>query len=239
MYINGAASTIAIDLQSADVRRAAEALYDLLVDCLAHPEDWHLSSISREEYVSRIYQFNLKALRVGNLLDGLANTPLQHIITDIHHPSGIQPESIDLMSSTAVLEHFLNFKTAAKQLHSLMSPGGIACHAIDLMDHRMYNQPNKYNWWSFLAEEENWSDGSTNRLRTSEIRSLLESAGFEILRYDGTQQAELPADFGKRFKGRFSKMSEEELCVTRVDCVLRKPRNTKEIALEIGISKSA
>ncbi len=102
MYINGAASTIAVDLKAADVRRAAEALYDLLVDCLAHPRDWHLSSISEQEYFNRIHQFDLKALRSGDLVDGLADTPLQHIIGDIRD-IGIQAESIDLMSSTAVL----------------------------------------------------------------------------------------------------------------------------------------
>jgi hypothetical protein len=104
-----------------------------------------------------------------------------------------------------------------------MSPGAIACHAIDLKDHRVYVQPEKYSWWSFLAEEESWSDGHTNRLRATEIRHLLEKIGFEILRYDGTERGDLPADIRKSFKGRFSSMSEEELSITRVDCVLRKP----------------
>jgi len=228
MYINGATSTIAVDMQEANRARAAEALYDLLVDCLAHPQDWRLSSICKEEFFDRIGRFNLKALRLGDLNDGLADTPLRYVIGDIRDV-GIQPESIDLMSTTAVLEHFLDFETAAKQLFSFMSAGAIACHAIDLKDHRAYAQPEKYSWWSFLAEEESWSDSHTSRLRSTEIRHLLEKTGFEILRYDGTERGDLPADIRNSFKGRFSSMSEEELSITRVDCVLRKPAQQRVV----------
>jgi hypothetical protein len=67
MYINGAAATIATDVDGSDKKRAAEALYDLLQDCLVNPDSWHWSSLTREEYLTRLHNFNFKALCEGDL----------------------------------------------------------------------------------------------------------------------------------------------------------------------------
>jgi SAM-dependent methyltransferase len=157
MYINGADSAIATDLSPLkNNRRTAEALYDLLLQCLAHPDDFHLTQISREEYFSRIYTFNLKALKKGELINGLANIPIRHIVTSIYEPE-ILPETIDIISSRAVLEHLLEFEKACSQMYSLMKSGGIGIHFVDFVDHRAYKS-SEYHYWSFLAEEdEEWS----------------------------------------------------------------------------------
>jgi len=223
MYINGASSAIATDLKNTDKKRAAEALYDLLLDCLAHPEDWHWSGLSRDDYLKRIYSFNLKVLREGDLDAGIAAVPIKHVITNIYEPA-IQPDSIDVMSSRAVLEHFLDFELACKKLYSLMSTDSIAYHNIDLVDHRGYDESLNHHWWSFLAEDENWSGDSCNRLRSSEIREYFEKTGFEILSYDDRERHEMPAGFRGKLKGRFKKMSDEELSIMRIACVLRKTK---------------
>ena len=115
----------------------------------------------------------------------------------------------------------MNFDVAVNRLFALMRKGGVACHRIDLVDHRSYVSSD-YHYWSFLAEDDEWSDGLVNRLRSSEIRTSVESAGFEILRYDERIE-EMPKDFIKQVKGRFREMTEEELSITGVFCVLRKP----------------
>jgi hypothetical protein len=223
MYINGVSSAIATDLRDTDRKRAAEALYDLLLDCLAHPEDWHWSALSRDDYLERIYSFNIKALREGDLNAGIAAVPIKHVVTNIYEPA-IQTESIDLMSSRAVLEHFLDFELACKKLYSLMSADSVAYHKIDLVDHRGYDESLNYHWWSFLAENEQWSGDAGNRLRSSEIREYFEKTGFEILSYDDKERAEMPIDFRKKLKGRFAEISDEELSIIRIACVLRKPK---------------
>ena len=75
------------------------------------PEDWHWSFLNRDDYLARIYSFDLKALREGDLDTGLANVPIKHIVTNIYKPA-IKSGSIDIMSSRAVLEHFLDFELA-------------------------------------------------------------------------------------------------------------------------------
>lgn len=102
-----------------------------------------------------------------------------------------------------------------------MRKGGVACHVIDLVDHRAYISSD-YHFWSFLAEEEDWSDGLVNRLRSCEIRPHFERAGFEILCYENRIR-EMPKGFMKQVAGRFREMTEEELSATTVFCVLRKP----------------
>lgn len=220
MYINGAASTIATDVHDSDKKRAAEALYDLLQDCLADPDSWHWSSLSRKEYLTRIQNFNFKALREGNLEAGLASVPLKHIVTSIYEPS-IPAGTIDIMSSRAVLEHFLDFEKACHKLWALMSPGSMAYHLIDLVDHRSYVSL-EYNQWSFLAEDEQWSDGVCNRLRASEIYEYFERTGFEVRAYDVTKKAEMPIEFRKKLKGRFASMSDEELNTLQIACLIEK-----------------
>jgi len=220
MYLNGARSTIALDLNDGNQQRAAEALADLMVDCLSFPEKWHWSGIGRTDFLQRAHQFGLNALREGRLEEGLAGLPLRHIVTDIHNPI-LEEDSIDQMSSRAVLEHFLDFGVAVERMFVLMRHGGVAYHNIDLVDHRTYKDP-RYHWWSFLAEGEDWSDGLVNRLRSCEIRPHFERVGYEVLRYENII-GKMPAGFLRQVVGRFREMPEEELNVTGVCCVLRKP----------------
>lgn len=220
MYINGAASTIATDVEDSDSKRAAEALYELLLDCLVNPDSWHWSSLAREEYLTRVQNFDFKALREGDLQVGLASVPLEHIVTSIYEPT-IPLGTIDIMSSRAVLEHFLDFEMACHKLRALMAPAGVAYHLIDLDDHRAYGST-QYHRWSFLAEDEQWSDGLCNRLRASEIREYFERADFEIIAYDLIKKAEMPMGFRKQLKGRFASMSDEELNCTQVSCLIKK-----------------
>lgn len=220
MYLNGARSTLGLDLHRSDARRAAEALADLLKECLAFPDRWHWSPLPRAEFLARIRHFDLAALSMGNLEKGLGDLPLKTCITDIHNPA-LSEGSFDIMSSRAVLEHFLDFGRAVERIYALLRPGGVASHVIDIVDHRAYDGPN-HHFWSFLAEEESWSDGVVNRLRSCEIRPHFERAGFEIQRYDTTAE-KMPDGFRAQVKGRFTAMTDEELNITTVHCIIRKP----------------
>jgi hypothetical protein len=220
MFLNGSRSTISLDLQDSNKQRAAEALADLLCDCFFCSDRWNWNCVDTSDYLSRLQRFDLLALQQGRLDDGLAGLPMRHIVTDIHDPI-LEEGSIDLMTSRAVLEHFLDFDIAVDRFFALMGEGGIACHHIDLVDHRAYANSD-YHRWSFLAENENWSDGLVNRLRSNEVKTSFERAGFEILRWEN-RIGEMPEGFMKQIAGRFREMTEEELSATGVFCVLRKP----------------
>jgi len=218
-YLNGAAHTLSTDLFPAEERRASEALSDLLWDCFCSMDKWCWSG-NLVQFRERLGEFDIPALRSGSLKTGTAKVPMRHVVTDIHSPS-LQPNSIDLMSSRAVLEHFLDFGTAVRRLYDLMRPGGVAAHVIDIIDHRHYNDPEAFHYFSFLAEGDDWSDGLVNRLRSSEIKSHFQQAGFEILKYEEIR-SEMPAGFSDKIAGRFRAMSLEELSVTGIKCVLKK-----------------
>lgn len=218
-YLNGAAQTLSTDLYPADEHRAAEALSDLLWDCFADPQKWCWSG-NVSEFRARLGEFDITALKAGDLKNGVSSLPMRHVVTDIHSPS-LQPNSIDLMSSRAVLEHFLDFGTAVRGLFDLMRSGGVAAHVIDIIDHRHYNDPQAYHYFSFLAEGDDWSDGLVNRLRSSEIKKHFLEAGFQILKYEELR-SEMPAGFKDKIAGRFKGMALDELCVTGIKCVLKK-----------------
>jgi hypothetical protein len=120
------------------------------------------------------------------------------------------------MPSRAVLEHCLDFEAAARCLFALMRKGGVAYHVIDLVDHPAYEDAG-YHWWSFLAEDESWSDGLVNRLRSCEIRPYLENAGFEVLRYE-TQMGKMPGGFRQHLKGA-SEISQKRSSTRQVSSV--------------------
>ncbi len=220
MFLNGAAAAIALDIEKTSKARAAEALADLLEDCICFPNRWNWSGTAPTAFMTRVGAFNLEALAAGRLEEGLCKVPIRHVVTDIHN-TDIEVDAIDVMTSRAVLEHFMNFETAAQRLYDLMRKGGVACHHIDLVDHRAYVNT-AFHHWSFMAENEGWSDGLINQLRACEIRPLLEKAGFEILRYD-LRRGRMPPGFMNQVKGRYRTMSEEELSVTGIFCVLKKP----------------
>ncbi len=238
MYLNGAESTLGLDLENAPEQRAAEALFDLLCDCLAFPDRWHWSDLPRAEFLRRLAMFDLAALEAGNLKAGVARTPMRHCVTDIHSPA-LAEASFDIMTSRAVLEHFLDFGVAADRMFKLLKPGGVAFHLIDLVDHRAYGSKH-HHFWSFLAENENWSDGLTNRLRSCEIRPHFERVGFEIIEYRNTRGS-MPAGFRKHLSARFQKMSDEELSTTSVQCVLRRPAvcNSRQLPIEDTSAQAA
>jgi hypothetical protein len=220
MFLNGVGSTISLDLEHSDHVRAAEALYDLLADCIVFPEKWHWSGGSTEAFLAGVRRFNLEALKQGKLVDGISHLPMGYAVTDIHSPQ-IEPDSIDVMTSRAVLEHFLDFGTAVERLFSIMAPGGVAFHSIDLVDHRAYKSKD-FHYWSFLSEGPDWSDGVCNRLRSKEIRPVLEKAGFEIASYK-EKTSDMPEGFISHVSPHFlDKMTPEELEVIGVECVIRK-----------------
>jgi hypothetical protein len=221
LLLNGAASTVALDRVKFDLARAAEALFDLLTDCLIDPDSWHWRDGSRGDFLKRIEQFDLRALRAGDLERGIADVPMRLVSSELSD-CPIGEGSIDRMSSQAALEHFLDFERAISRLRSMMAPEGIAYHAIDLVDHRSYVDPQRYHWWSFLAEGSDWSDGLCNRLRYSEIRKKVEEAGFEILRFDGARRA-MPPGFESQIRGRFAEMPRDELETYGIECVIRNP----------------
>lgn len=221
MYLNGATETIAFDLvKYEDNKRASEAIYDLLANCALNPKKWIYTEVNESQFMNRIRSIDVDALRLGNLKEGLNNLPLKHIQGNIN-TTEFPDNSVDIVTSRSVLEHFLNFDIAIRNLYRFLNSNSFSFHSIDLVDHRAYRNPKKYNYWSFLCKPDDWTDNLCNRLRSSEIRTVFENVGFEVSEWNVKKHV-FPKNLRNSLKGRFRDMSDEELSITGVNCVLRK-----------------
>ena len=215
-YLNGAATLTALDIDDMAHSRAAVSLYDILAECALFPDDWHYSDISREEFLERIHHFDLRALNQGRLKDGLRNLPIEHVVGDVALCEGMDSR-FDVASSRVVLEHFMEFDKDNTKIFEMLKPGGIVAHKIDLSDHR---KKQGLHAFSFLAEE-NWT-GHTNRLRSSEIKATFENIGYELLVYE-TRSQSMPTGFENQLLKKYREMDRNDLEITEIDCVLRRP----------------
>lgn len=225
VYLNGAEATWSLDPCAADdVPRAAEALYDLLVDCAARPDFWHRSTLPRDDYFQRWRRFDLEKLRNGDLDGGIAGLPLRRAVCDIRQ-NPIPDASVHLLSSEAVLEHVAGMPAAAERLFAMMAPGGIAAHNVDVVDHRWYSAPGRYHKWSFMEEADcqpSLRACECNGLRCAEIVACFESAGFKTLQLNRIREP-LPPGLRDRLRGRYAALPDEELETVGFTCVLTRP----------------
>jgi SAM-dependent methyltransferase len=220
MYLNGMESCVAIDKRVSNNKRSAEALYDLLAACALEPKRWNMTSQNQDDYFNRLYSFNINALKNGDLNKGISKTPIIYVIGDLESIP-IANETIALASSRATLEHIFNFRRGMQEFYRIMKPGGVSFHSIDLTDHRAYKDPERFNMWSFLQEDKDWSDGLCNRLRAHEILEIARNVGFSInvLR---TESHEISSEILSSFSSIYSSMDVDELKTTSLVCVFRK-----------------
>jgi hypothetical protein len=225
VYLNGADATWSLDVSAVtDHRRAAEALFDLLVDCAVRPDFWHRSDLPRDEYLRRWHRFDLAKLRDGDLEGGIAGLPFRHVVGDIRN--GLVPDgSVHLLSSEAVVEHLDDLPRAAARLYALMAPGGVAAHNVDVRDHRIYSTPRRYTPWSFMEEEDdaplkNWK---CNGLRCGEVIACFEGAGFKVHALHRIRETP-PPGLRDRLRGRYAALSDEELETVGFTCVMTRSR---------------
>lgn len=226
LYANGASSVVANDIEPAkDPARSARLLHDLLRHAIRSPEHFLVVGGAAHEYQRRLAAFDLDALAAGDLSAGCARTPIRHVVTSVF----ALPESterFDLVTSRAVLEHFLDFDAVCRTLFDLTTAAGVGCHLYDFCDHRHYKSA-RYHPWSFLQEAEDWADhvpaaDVSNRLRLSEVTAALERAGFAVdVRW--CQRAPVPPEVREAIRPPFSRMSEDDLSVLRAMLLLERP----------------
>ncbi|MFY9260223.1 MAG: class I SAM-dependent methyltransferase [Gallionella sp.] len=220
MYLNGLTPSIAFDRSGTNTRRAAEALYDLLAACALEPQRWNMTGQDPQQFLERIYSFNIPALKQGDLHRGVVQTGLEYIIGDLQ-ATPLADESISFASSRATLEHIADFRGGMSEMYRILKPGGISVHSIDLADHRVYRDRNGYNMWSFLQEDERWSDGLCNRLRAHEIVDIASSVGFTVEVLE-VERGEIPPETFGKLHSKYAAMGRDKVEITSMVCVFRK-----------------
>lgn len=106
--------------------------------------------------------------------------------------SDIADDSIDVVFSKAVGEHFYDSRAAFAELFRLTRPGGLGYHWIDFRDHRDFDRPLEFLLMpddEFLREFGLSRGQLGNRVRPHETADILEGCGFEILGCEPTMHA--------------------------------------------------
>jgi SAM-dependent methyltransferase len=166
---------------------------------------------ARADFTDRIRM--LQSINATYLTNGTANL------------SEIPDGSLDLVLSTAVLEHVgrADFPLLAREMMRLLRPGGTAYHEVDLMDHLGGAQNNlrfsEQTWESPLMAK---SGFYTNRLRCREILQIMRETGFDAAL---TRVARWPSPPTPReeLAEPFRALPDDELLIANFGMLLRKP----------------
>jgi SAM-dependent methyltransferase len=135
----------------------------------------------------------------------------------------IPNKSVDFLWSQAVLEHvrsgqFLEF---IRESRRILRDDGVCSHRIDLQDH-LGGALNNLRlsdriWESSLMVN---SGFYTNRIRYSEMVNCFKQANFDVEVWNVERWESLPTKKSK-LAARFRNLSDEELCVSGFDVILR------------------
>jgi len=146
----------------------------------------------------------------------------------------LEPESIDISWSQAVLEHVRadEIDETLRQIRRVHRVGTVSSHRIDLLDHldrslHHLRFPARL-WNSGLLSR---ADFYTNRLRKHQLLAAFHDAGFEVEVVTERAWDELPVPRTK-LASPFRSMSEDQLRTFEIDVVCRTVRSPSEASDE-------
>ena len=133
---------------------SAFSMYDILANIRSFPRRYCREGVSPTEIITRLEELPIEQFEKGDFSTGLSRSPdhLRYETCGVEK-STVQPESLGLIVSFAVLEHVDDLAGVCRKLYDSLMPGGIAYHFIDLVDHRSYAADGKYHALSFLTEK--------------------------------------------------------------------------------------
>lgn len=137
-------------------------------------------------------------------------------------------ETFDFVYSAACMEHVVDPEATVRQIARLLKPGGVTSHQIDMRDHRDFDHP-----LHFLRYPERvWRISTsrriyTNRWRTSDWLNAYEEAGLELHKAEPNLQVEVSEGDRRAMQPRFRTKDLEDLAITGVWLVARKPTESE------------
>jgi hypothetical protein len=112
-----------------------------------------------------------------------------HVIVGDAQRTGLPPKSIDFFFSNGVLEYIPRPILAGilEEARRLAAPGAVMSHRLNLIDQFSYFDQSitPYNFLRYTSDQWRWRNSPLiwqNRLRISDYRTLLNDAGFQVVR---------------------------------------------------------
>ena len=221
-YANGFPKVYAIDLRPPrNEFFSALSMYDVLANMHMFPQRYCRPGVDPDTVLKRIGIFNAEAFERGNFKRGMAKAEgkICYEPVDIVQ-SSIEPESLSLLVSSAVLEHVSDLEGVCQKVYDSLMPGGIAYHFIDMVDHRSYQLGAGFSPLSFLTEEV--APANQNRLRKSEQLAAHRQAGFDIVKQTSVNTV-LDDDIRSRLVERYRGFDDDDISTIKMNLTVRKP----------------
>jgi SAM-dependent methyltransferase len=193
----------------------------------------HLESIAEACGVSvdEVHDRYLELLQAKNIDALLKLARVEYFAPADARTTKLAPDSIDLVYSNSVMEHVPkdSIRDLMSESRRILRPGGLALHNAACNDHYAHIDP-RISFVNYLQYSESqwrkWNNSFQyqNRLRAPEFLDLATEADFEIILKrtcvrPGTREALANLEVASQFR-RFSM---EDLSMTTIDFIARKP----------------
>lgn len=221
-FLNGFEPCYGVDLlEPRNELYSALSMYDILSNVRSFPRRYCRTGTEPQDLSARLQELNIAAFERGEFTAGFGKSQdkIAFLSKDIVE-AGIAEGSVSLLVSFAVLEHVSDIQGVCQSLYSLLKPGGVVFHFVDLADHRAYRGDPNFGPLSFLTEPD--APKNMNRLRAPEITEAHRKAGFEILK-DSRGTVEMPKHIQDKLIPRFRNMDPDDLRAIKQQLLVRKP----------------
>ncbi|HEY5945331.1 MAG TPA: class I SAM-dependent methyltransferase [Kofleriaceae bacterium] len=228
LYLAGAARVYTFDLD----RLLKDEMVHLLADRLAA----HVALIARE---SNRPEDEVKAEQVtlaSAINNGASLAQATGGIVDYRAPAdasqtSLLADSVDVVFSNSVLEHVPRpmIEACFAEAMRILRPGGVMFHSVNCGDHYAYTDRTIHQLHFLQFSEQEWELWNNpflyqNRLRAIDFIDLAKRAGFTIEVDTSTATPERLAQLdGIVVDPAFAHYTREQLAITTVDFVARKP----------------
>lgn len=214
LYVNGADHVTAIEPGQIDGRSAYYAAQEIVKTILFTPDVFNFSGIDNEEMKQRLIALDLR--QISSFLDEEPNYPINlggvSLINNINY---VNEGSLDRVVSISVLEHVQDLESELVRQRRLMSKDAVGVYIVDFSAHNKKSK--RYDPFSVLYGGKH---PSLNLLRASDIRKLLENAGFIVKETDILKGKRENIDKARLHK-RFHSYSIDDLLVRRSTFVVQ------------------
>jgi SAM-dependent methyltransferase len=228
LYLAGARRVVTIDVRENLQRSLTVAAFGYLRGQVARVAA--RAGCSEVDVARRLQEIE-RVYRSGGSLTSASSGAIRYIAPADGRATGLESESFDVTFTNSVLQHVPreDVMPLLKEMTRLLRPGGVSIHSITCNDHYavLDGRINKLNYLRY--SDADWVKWNTpfqhqNRLRARDFAERLRSLGLEILvdtsRVTGQQLAWLDTIPVHR---DFAGYTREELAITTVDFVARKP----------------
>jgi SAM-dependent methyltransferase len=177
----GARRAICVDLDAPqDEPSALRALARIAAQTLIDPQRlFGAHEVERARVLDNLRGFDLARLGAGERA-GLAADRIE-LRLESAAALGIPPNSVDLVVSNSVLEHLPDVDAAIAELARVTRPGGYGIHLVDVVDHRVYQDPTLHPLEFLTIADAHGIVHDGNRLRLHEVGEAFLRHGFVIL----------------------------------------------------------